>query len=382
MTFDERIGNAVEALIQQLRGPLELELRSLLDELTASAARDREAMVADARAEAEADAERRITAAVADSEAEHADRVSAALAAAEVRHDQTLGQSVTEAHVAERQTGLARIERLLAAVRALDHTRSLSETLDSLAGAAGQEASRAAVLIVRGDRLRGWRLVGFGPQSGDARSIDLSLDEAGVVAAALRSGQACITSAQSPAPAKIGVLPPNRVGLAVPVVVGGQAVAVVYADDVAEREIKDVAEREIKEDARVPSPWPEVVEILARHAARCLEALTAQKAVAAGLTSTAGASGQSARAASAEQDPAEAARRYARLLVSEIKLYHETEVQAGRRERNLLQRLGPEIDRMRRLFRERVPLAANDYFEEELVRTLADGDPALLGQPT
>jgi hypothetical protein len=78
----------------------------------------------------------------------------------------------------------------------------------------------------------------------------------------------------------------------------------------------------------------------------------------------------------------DAARRYARLLVSEIKLYHEGAVAEGRRNRNLLERLRPEIERAQRLYEERVPVQVrlkSDFFGQELVRTLASGDPTLLG---
>jgi hypothetical protein len=76
------------------------------------------------------------------------------------------------------------------------------------------------------------------------------------------------------------------------------------------------------------------------------------------------------------------ARRYARLLVSEIKLYNESAVMEGRSRRDLLVRLGPEIDRARRLFEQRVPASVAgraDYFQQELIQTLAGGDPSLLG---
>jgi hypothetical protein len=68
--------------------------------------------------------------------------------------------------------------------------------------------------------------------------------------------------------------------------------------------------------------------------------------------------------------------------VSEIKLYNETEVQEGRSRRDLLARLGPEIDRARRLYEERVPAVVAErsgYFQQELIQTLAGGDPSLLG---
>ena len=75
------------------------------------------------------------------------------------------------------------------------------------------------------------------------------------------------------------------------------------------------------------------------------------------------------------------ARRYARLLVSEIKLYHEAAVVDGRRDRDLATRLGGEIARARVLYEQRVPLEVReraDYFHDELVRTLANGDATLL----
>jgi hypothetical protein len=69
------------------------------------------------------------------------------------------------------------------------------------------------------------------------------------------------------------------------------------------------------------------------------------------------------------------------LIVSEIKLYHEEAVVAGRRERDLATRLGDEIGRARALYEQRVPAHVRehtDYFHDELVRTLANGDPSLL----
>jgi hypothetical protein len=83
-----------------------------------------------------------------------------------------------------------------------------------------------------------------------------------------------------------------------------------------------------------------------------------------------------------EEDDAAAARRFARLLVSEIKLYNEGAVRVGRERRDLLQRLGEEIDRARRVYEERVPATVPSraqHFHHELVQTLAGGDPTLLG---
>ena len=71
------------------------------------------------------------------------------------------------------------------------------------------------------------------------------------------------------------------------------------------------------------------------------------------------------------------ARRFARLLVSEIKLYNEQKVRDGREQANLYDRLREEIDRSRQMYDKRV--SANvasryDYFHHELVNTLAEGN--------
>ena len=77
------------------------------------------------------------------------------------------------------------------------------------------------------------------------------------------------------------------------------------------------------------------------------------------------------------------ARRFARLLVSEIKLYNAAKVNDGRRNYDLYERLKDEIDRSRKVYDKRVSPAVAarfDYFYDELVQTLAEGDPAKLGK--
>ena len=76
------------------------------------------------------------------------------------------------------------------------------------------------------------------------------------------------------------------------------------------------------------------------------------------------------------------ARRFARLLVSEIKLYNEPKVKEGRSAGDLYDRLREDIDRSRQMYDKRVapPVAArHDYFHQELVNMLAEGDAAKLG---
>lgn len=88
-------------------------------------------------------------------------------------------------------------------------------------------------------------------------------------------------------------------------------------------------------------------------------------------------------ASETEQRAHNDARRFARLLVSEIKLYNAAKVNDGRRNFDLYTRLQDEIDRSRKVYDKRVsPAVASrfDYFYDELVQTLAEGDPAKLGE--
>lgn len=200
---------------------------------------------------------------------------------------------------------------ILEGIRAIDAARSLTDILDALAAAAARHADGVDVRLRRAGGWQSWRTIG----------IDSGRDEHEAV----------------------------RLAIAI----SGETIGELYAEGAS----------------------PAAVEILARHAARALESMTAFK--------TARALARQTDAAPAEQVGEEdaSAQRYAKLLVSEIKLYHEPEVLAGRRARDLGSRLGGEIARARTLYDQRVPPHVRervDYFRDELVRTLANGDSSLL----
>jgi hypothetical protein len=76
------------------------------------------------------------------------------------------------------------------------------------------------------------------------------------------------------------------------------------------------------------------------------------------------------------------AKRFARLLVSEIKLYNEKHVIEGRGNRDLYLRLKRDIDRSREMYEKRIsPVVSRkiDYFHDEIIRILGDNDPSTLG---
>ncbi len=83
-----------------------------------------------------------------------------------------------------------------------------------------------------------------------------------------------------------------------------------------------------------------------------------------------------------DQKAHEDAKRFARLVVSEIKLYNEAKVNEGRRQKDLYERLKEDVERGRQMYAERVPARIRDttnYFFDELVRILAGGDASALG---
>jgi len=80
----------------------------------------------------------------------------------------------------------------------------------------------------------------------------------------------------------------------------------------------------------------------------------------------------------------EEARRFARLLVSEIVLYNERQVEEGRRQKDLYERLKEDIDRSLGMYQQRISpkvRSSSNYFYQELVRTLANGDESAIKVP-
>ena len=366
-TSDDRIQGWVDGVLDRTRDRLRTDLTQLVADLTERMA----AQQADAAVAARRDAE--AAAAALASEAMEAERqvaqerlVEAVAAARREAAAEQEEQASSAAQVAEREANLADAAALVDAFRALDAATSLSGVLDELVRRAARHTGRVAILLRQDDRLHGWAWTGFG--DGDARAFSTTLAEAGAAGRAVETGEQQTVAGLQDGTGTFAPSRDDRAGLAVPLKIGGDVVGVLYADN--EGDAPDV----------VPSAWPELVEALARHAERCLETITVR-----GLPDLlrAGAAERARRQTERHDD--EAAQRYARLLVAEIRLYNESLVDEARRERNVLRKLRPQIERAHQLYDERVSAdirARTRYFEQELLRTLADGDPALLGQPT
>lgn len=165
--------------------------------------------------------------------------------------------------------------RLPEALRHMDQAGSLGEVLDALAQFAGKEAGRAVVFLLKGERLRDWRVVGF-DHNPDSR-IELLANEPGPVGMAVQGDRGVFHGTDLPAFA-VGVGPRHVVTL--PVTVGGAVVAVLYADGP-------------EADNEGEPAWPSRLDVLARYAGRILESITIRQAAglsAVGVARSAGSS--------------------------------------------------------------------------------------------
>jgi hypothetical protein len=378
MTFDDQLKRAFDTLSERLRAEVDHQVAAVMDDLAVSMREERERAAAEARDEASRQAASSQETALGEARDQaHAAGLAAGRAEGleegrrqglEEGRQQGAEEGRQQGILEGRQQGLLHgreeaeregraaaaaaaiaapsdqpkiaddgaSERLAGAVGSIGRGRSLSEILDALAASAAREAAQVDVWLVRGAQLRKWR--------GSDGDSSLALQDAGGMGDAVRSGTAVVSGREA----------------AVPVAMAGQVVAVIAASGSDSTAANAAA-----------------LDVLAHYAARCLETLTAFKTARA-VSDRAG-QGHDADAALAEEDAS--ARRYARLLVSEIKLYHEPAVVEGRRDRDLATRLGGEIARARVLYEERVPLEVRqrgDYFHDELVRTLANGDATLL----
>jgi hypothetical protein len=122
---------------------------------------------------------------------------------------------------------------------------------------------------------------------------------------------------------------------------------------------------------KVPEPEPpaEVVEVAAH-------------AVAASAAAPAAATDPFAGLSAEDSDMHRKAQRFARLLVDEIKLYNQAKVAEGRRHKDVYDRLKDDIEKSRSTYTKRygsTVAASGDYFQKEVVRSLAEDDLSVMG---
>jgi hypothetical protein len=320
---------------------------------------------------------------------------------------------------------------LKASIAAIEKGTNLSEVLTHLLTEVTRQVERAAMFIVKNNAAVGWHARGFDHADAvKALTIPLTADTVFRLAHGSRSatrGLASHSPATAQALARLGGAPQGI--LAVPLILRDKVAAILYCDSTRDE---------------VPSATGDLVEILVAYAGKVLDVLSAapKGAAATSGTSPGGRPGAPAtpapdapgtgsglqfasgtmrpqpapkrpstapplrpaagftpapppapapapaparaRAALAPEDQKahEDAKRFARLVVSEIKLYNEAKVTEGRKTKDIYERLKEDIERGRQMYMDRVPAPvreASDYFQDELVRILAGGDAAALG---
>jgi hypothetical protein len=308
--------------------------------------------------------------------------------------------------------GSADLQSLRDGVEAIGRGAGQREILTSLLDTAAAFYPRTALFIVKGSTLHGWAGLGFMGENGfrSEHLARLTLPAAGthLLAQALQRRSLSRSGPEGPGSELVAALGGVAAieAVTIPVVVRGRPVAILYADIGSER----------------VACQPLALEITTRFAALAMERLAgaADRPQPTGATANEGIAGATparsqAGRAGLPTPPEEAemqallgelephpqrragdtglsdeerrrladAKRFARLLVSELLLYNEEAVVQGRKNRDLAARLEKEIDRSRQAYEARVPERrgqAAEYFDEELVRVLAQGDPSLLGR--
>ncbi|MFY9556620.1 MAG: hypothetical protein WAV20_24750 [Blastocatellia bacterium] len=330
----------------------------------------------------------------------------------------------------------ADIALLRDSVAELDEQRTQADVLNALVSRAANFAPRVVLFVVKGGNAVAWAARGLddATTTTSIRGMSISLQSDTVLRAALNSQQSYYGSTDLQAEneslfARFGSTHPERV-LSVPLKVRGKTAALVYADSSDRGEVSTNVEAiellahtaglvvelvslraRMSEGAQPAQQQATPAEPAAPHVpsndrsgalpqtdlpptdspsqtepsgelpstpATYFRAATEPSASAPQTSSTAVASGPVSEEEKAHND----ARRFARLLVSEIKLYNEQKVAEGRRSADLYDRLKEDIDRSRQMYEKRVTsdvAAKFDYFYDELVGTLAEGDPSKLG---
>jgi hypothetical protein len=311
---------------------------------------------------------------------------------------------------------------LVAAVSSIHAGTTQKEILRALLDAGSNYCSRIALFVVKSGAASGWQARGF---ADDEAVKDATLDlGAGPAAYTYRNRVTTpgnITEMGRPFAERFGS-PANEQLLVLPLVPKDKVAALVYADggstgrldaDALELLViatsawlevislrKQAGPRENGEApaAERPSPAAHSVSSYSDPFAGPTpqpipESIPLEPAPVAEVVEVAAAYAASAAAPALARDPLadlspedadthRKAQRFARLLVDEIKLYNQAKVAEGRRNKDLYDRLKEDIEKSRGTFQKRygnTVAARVDYFQNELLRSLAEEDVSIMG---
>lgn len=300
--------------------------------------------------------------------------------------------------------GVAALQKSVSAIQA---GTTQKEILRALLDNTVQHCGRAALFVVRNGAATGWQGTAFA--SNDAIK-DFALDvHAGVVGRVLQSrapenasasefDQHFISKFGAPSSPNIALLPlllKDKVSALIyadsgpgGVAVDSAALDVLVKATSAWLEVVSQRKQAQKEGSAEPEMHsaPQMNDPFAAHAP--LHSMKTEHIPAEAPAAMAAAAGVGSGVAAAPAlSPEEAevhrkAQRFARLLMDEIKLYNQAKVAEGRKNKNLYDRLKEDIEKSRTTYLKRYgnTSAANaDYFNQELIRSLAEDDVSLMG---
>ncbi len=307
--------------------------------------------------------------------------------------------------------GTDQLHALRDAVESIGRGGTQREILTALLDAAAAFYPRTALFVIKGSSLAGWAGLGFlgegGFDSQDLPRVTLAAGADHLPAQALQRRAFAHSGPEGPGGEVIGALGgvKPRAAAAMPLLVRGRPVALLYGDTgrgdqpgqalafeivariagLAMERLASVSPRRGQAaGVEAPEPADAAAPVRAVPARGGSPTPPEEAEMEALLTDLEGhprrESGDDGLSDDERRITADA-RRFARLLVSELLLYNEEAVILGRKHRDLHERLKKEIDRSRQAYQARVPAHVArraDYFEEELVRVLAHGDPGLL----
>jgi hypothetical protein len=291
--------------------------------------------------------------------------------------------------------GSSPTDLLSAAVTAVQEGNSQSEILRHLLEGAARFAGRVALFVVKGGAVNGWQGIGF--EDNDAIR-NVNLEASGGLAAQAVQGRMVAAGPVAefdPGFENLVRTPAQNNCMVLPLVVKDKVAALIYADG-GLTTAGSMDASAMTALTRFAALWLEICALRKSGVAAPLveEAQTAYAAAATNVA-TAAASSVPANFAAAvpvsspaftpdsdESDLHKKAKRFAKLLVEEIKLYNQPKVAEGKQNRDLYDRLREDIEKSRATYEKRYgesPVSSAAYFNQELVRILADSDVTLMG---
>jgi hypothetical protein len=290
--------------------------------------------------------------------------------------------------------GSSPTDLLSAAVMAIQEGNSQSEILRHLLEGAARFAGRVALFVVKGGAVNGWQGIGF--EDNDVIR-NVSLESSGGLAGQAVQGRMVAAGPVAqfdPGFENLVRTPAQDNCVVLPLVVKDKVAALVYADGgLTTSGSMDVSAMtaltrfvalwlEVCALRKSGAAAPLVEEAQTFYAAAANVATPAASSVPANFPAGVPVSSPGFSPEGDESDLHKKARRFAKLLVEEIKLYNQPKVAEGKQNRDLYDRLREDIEKSRATYDKRYgdsPVAGADYFTQELIRILADSDVTLMG---